>query len=86
MHPLKFLSVTTEKEAERATVHEGFWQPFLESRKQEPGGVYSAVCMQIICGDENEYKSLCITLNHEVYEGEKLFSLPTAEEKTTQSY
>ena len=33
--------------------------------------------MQLICGDENECKSLCITLNHNGYEGEKLVSLPT---------
>ena len=33
--------------------------------------------MEFICGDENECKSLCITLNHNGYEGGKLVSLPT---------
>ena len=36
--------------------------------------------MQLICSDENECKSLYITLNHNVYEGEKLFSPPTDHE------
>ena len=36
--------------------------------------------MQLICADENEYNTLCITLNHNAYEGEKLFSLYTDHE------
>ena len=37
------LSRTNPEEAERATGHEGFWQPFYGNRKQESGGRYSAV-------------------------------------------
>ena len=33
--------------------------------------------MHFICGDESECKSLCITLYHNGYKGEKLVSLLT---------
>ena len=32
--------------------------------------------MQLICGDGNEYKSIYVTLNHNVNERENRFSLP----------
>ena len=55
---------------------------FFKSRKQEPCGVCLAVvCSMLICSEyKYEYKSLCKTLNHNGYEGAKLFSLSTGHE------
>ena len=59
-------------------MHEGrFLATVLRQPKTRARGRLLSRGMQLICGDENECKSLCITLNHNGYEGGKLVSLST---------
>ena len=71
-----FWSVTTAKEAEHATGHEGFWQPFYGESKTRSQWHLLGCGMQLICNDENEYNYF-VYLNHNVNERGNLCPLST---------